>query len=373
MGSLCCSNLDSMPIPKKKSYGLCEYDDKTVYEIHITCNILCEECELDSYEKGFCISCGNNLKETEKQLIREKIFKKCELCEEEKKSARKQKCGCLLCKNCLEISNSKECSECPKCKEPLQDFIDLSGIIKSNCAICFSEFPREKMRTIECNHYFCESCLLGYIEGELDNRSSISENMKCPDPACTGTINYHTIQAILSKQSFDKYMEILLLNNNKIEECPNVGCGYKFITESEKIICRDCGYFFCVKCKRQFIQCICKNGDDFSSILAQLEKEGNVFSCCPGCKGPFLKDKGCDHVTCFNEQCKSVFCFDCSAYRSPTLEHGNHYHRPQCRFFTGYGGGDEFKKNCERCKLKGSLCQRPKNLKVPRRFLSGET
>ena len=85
------------------------------------------------------------------------------------------------------------------------------------------------------------------------------------------------------------------------------------------------------------------------------------------------EDDGCDHVICSQADCKIDFCFSCSAIRSPIMTHGNHYHRPNCSFYSYYNGDDDrYDEKCIRCKLKRSLCEKPKNLKEKCRFQEGE-
>ena len=55
--------------------------------------------------------------------------------------------------------------------------------------------------------------------------------------------------------------------------------------------------------------------------------QDEVVGQCPGCKTPYVKDKGCLHVKCLKDACRIDFCFQCSCIRSPTMAHGNHFHR----------------------------------------------
>jgi len=61
------------------------------------------------------------------------------------------------------------------------------------------------------------------------------------------------------------------------------------------------------------------------------------------------------------------FCFPCSVIRSPTLAHGNHYHRKDCKWYQPWfdkNGNeifdDKIQKNCSECQRLGKLCERPK-------------
>ena len=65
-----------------------------------------------------------------------------------------------------------------------------------------------------------------------------------------------------------------------------------------------------------------------------MEQSGTLFNHCYNCNRPWAVPENCQHVKCLNPDCLMEFCFLCSAPRSQTLAHGNHYHRRGCAFFT---------------------------------------
>jgi len=87
------------------------------------------------------------------------------------------------------------------------------------------------------------------------------------------------------------------------------------------------------------------------AIKAMNNEKLNV---CPFCFEVYLKDDKCAHVKCV--KCKNEFCFECSCPRQPTLVHGNHYHRKDCKFYFDYKKKDQFDANCPECKRLGKLC-----------------
>ena len=135
-------------------------------------------------------------------------------------------------------------------------------------------------------------------------------------------------------------------------ECP--GCKYSFEPDiHRKVTCMSstCGLTFCKECFQDYHE----NGNCHDKFIANRIKDlemlpdgkGNNFSIvsqCPKCRIPYIKDEKCDHVICLNPQCGVAFCFSGACVRSPTLEHGNHYHRPQCPFYAYYNGEDDKKK-----------------------------
>lgn len=81
--------------------------------------------------------------------------------------------------------------------------------------------------------------------------------------------------------------------------------------------------------------------------LRNLKGFDQIVRFCPKCYSIFAKDDNCDHVTCRN--CKTDFCFRCSAFREPTLAHGNHYHRSDCTFYSKYDVPEYKPDKCSFC------------------------
>lgn len=81
---------------------------------------------------------------------------------------------------------------------------------------------------------------------------------------------------------------------------------------------------------------------------------------CPRCRVACEKidDDSCDHMTCSN--CRFEFCWTCMADRRVILAHGNHYHRPSCKFYAAYNGPDAIEhlpNRCKRCAKRGVACR----------------
>jgi hypothetical protein len=118
----------------------------------------------------------------------------------------------------------------------------------------------------------------------------------------------------------------------------------------------------------------------FEDILYNLNPEnypvidGNPLKvvACPYCARLWSKldEKGCDHMICKN--CNHEFTFCCMARRSPTMEHGAHYHRLSCPhvqrdadIIKQHKEGhkeDKYKEKCGECVKLKKLCPRPPEL-----------
>lgn len=102
-----------------------------------------------------------------------------------------------------------------------------------------------------------------------------------------------------------------------------------------------------------------------SALSSELDEVASAFSelgykPCPRCRAMVekLDDESCDHMTC--AQCRHEFCWSCLADRFVIYAHGNHFHRPSCRFFAPYGGKLEYLPGrCRRCAHRGTPCVPP--------------
>ena len=374
MGGICGSSNQTIgkmnPVSNTycKSCGKSNEKDKKSFFQCKTHDPLCESCELLSFNKKLCIFCTSTLKNTELKSFKQAVFTICAICKNFESSTFQVKCNCFLCLKCYDDCINSVEGRCKFCKKLVDEISLPPSPLQTQCDICCENFFRNQMRTLDCEHFFDDECLKQYLLPILNNRKVILSGIKCPK--CEVLINYYIIKSVVPDKNFEMYDKTLVLAKYKIVECPNPGCNNSFETDSKQVICNVCKLLFCVNCLREYCVCVV---DETSEILNQLEQKGAFFSCCPRCKYFYEKDDGCEHVECIQPRCGASFCYQCSAFRSPTMVHGCHYHRPQCRFYSKYDGDDDkFSQKCEMCVKKGSLCDKPKNLNVPRRFGPGE-
>ena len=236
---------------------------------------------------------------------------------------------------------------------------------KIQCPICSSDVSvDENIITLECEHKICRDCLSGWLMAKYDLGQWDLENFKCFLPECNKTIDIHILKHIIGDEKFtkmcDKLVEKLCFN------CPYNECRNFFMNEMKnepKIQCPKCNKAICTKCNEKFHDSkACPKL--FNIALNALKNE--KLNVCPECFEVYLKDDKCAHVKCM--KCSTEFCFECSCPRIPTLSHGNHYHRLDCKFFFEKEDTktkkpirtDEYDpKNCKICKETGKPCKRP--------------
>jgi len=97
--------------------------------------------------------------------------------------------------------------------------------------------------------------------------------------------------------------------------------------------------------------------DDFTASFAELVQVLGLKRC-PRCGNACQKEDedSCDHMRCI---CGMEFCWTCLADRTVIFHHGNHYHFPDCRFYSAYKGPLEFKTKCSACQQNGRPCKPP--------------
>lgn len=364
--SLCTSKKSATELPisltPRPAFPLCEHDRKPVFCKSLKCtHTLCQKCEIESYMKKICISCTRDLDQEELRAIEHNFKKPCSYCNTSSICFQLTNCKCFICLNCQSnnISNNLRICKCSR-KINLNDFsVSVCSELSQSqyfCGIGYECLPRGDMITLDCDHYFCKNCLQGHIISYFkDNWDEVYKGIGCPE--CRTKINGHTIQASLAPEQFDQYTKIML--SKTLTECPK--CKFVFESLKKYIICPKCKHNFCINCKQKEKKCTCSEHNQF-------EIDGTAQ--CPGCKTAYFKNEGCDHVKCPRDDCGIEFCFNCCAPRDPTMNHGNHYHRPDCPFYAPLGDSykDKYDPKCQMCRKFGELCKRPKSLKIPKRF-----
>jgi hypothetical protein len=244
--------------------------------------------------------------------------------------------------------------------------------MRKPCAICLEEFNLDNLLSFpNCLHTgeICRRCFNENVDVAIQE-SNIGNIKKCP--ICGAEIPGFYLMHLLPPKVIDRLSYYSVIAQGiKVIECKR--CREKFEPGLQrKITCpnQQCQYVFCKQCSEDFHDM----GDCQESFLQarikdlQNMKEPDGVAQCPGCRWPYTKDpKNCEHVTCLNPECSIDFCFRCSCIRSPTLVHGNHFHRPICKWYAKFDGEDDkYDEKCTECKKAKKLCLPPKDLKVPR-------
>ncbi|KAH9878783.1 hypothetical protein IAQ61_002057 [Plenodomus lingam] len=113
------------------------------------------------------------------------------------------------------------------------------------------------------------------------------------------------------------------------------------------VVCEDCQFAFCAVCLASwhgdFVRCEPRDATQLTEEeQASINFINKNTTPCPYCSIPCQKSSGCNHMTC--AQCKTHFCYLCSAWLNPDHPYGhfNNVKIPSCfeRLFDGVEGDE---------------------------------
>ncbi|OMJ80107.1 hypothetical protein SteCoe_19704 [Stentor coeruleus] len=291
-------------------------------------------------------------------------------------------CDCSLCDSCLlekpgndPNSNLPFSSECRSCNIQFgKSFLSFASKYYKICTICYKINHDNNTYIIEeCKHTFCHKCFDEYID--INIRDGNAENvMKCP--YCAVKYSGAQLSKLIKKEVQDKVIYLIMQKAGKFLNCYNCKNEFMISSQDRRQQCSICNMVTCMRCKDIYHEL--NDEDCIEKFIAERIAEAEAtndpdgISQCPKCRLPYTKDPKCDHVKCIGLNCETEFCFRCSCIRSPTLRHGNHYHRPSCLHFSKSNTEDRYDSECSECFSNKELCLRPKNLKAPRRVSADE-
>ncbi|KIJ11696.1 hypothetical protein PAXINDRAFT_84162 [Paxillus involutus ATCC 200175] len=189
------------------------------------------------------------------------------------------------------------------------------------CGCCFSSYPFDKMIQCPEAHLFCKSCMTSYASNQLGEHNP---NIICMDQSgCKLPFPESELQRFLSPKLLELYhrvkqrKEIEAAGLENLEECPF--CEYKCVIENamEKLFrCEngECGAVTCRECKKpDHLPKTCKEVENDKHLDAQHVIEEAMTRAlmrnCPKCQKSFIKEMGCNKMTCPN--CHTISCYIC--------------------------------------------------------------
>lgn len=189
------------------------------------------------------------------------------------------------------------------------------------CGCCFSLYPFDKMVQCPEAHLFCKSCMSSYASNLLGEHNP---NIVCMDQSgCKLFFPQSELERFLTPKLLELYhrvrqrKDIEAAGLENLEECPF--CDYKCVIENEmeKLFrCEnvDCGAVSCRECKKpDHLPKSCKEAESDKHLDAQHIVEEAMTRAlmrnCPKCQKAFIKEHGCNKMTCPN--CQTVSCYIC--------------------------------------------------------------
>ncbi|KAJ7343378.1 hypothetical protein DFH08DRAFT_872523 [Mycena albidolilacea] len=212
------------------------------------------------------------------------------------------------------------------------DIIDLeeeSGECEDGieCGCCFSNYPFEKMIQCPDAHLFCSSCMTTYAEtllGSHDHKIICMDQSGCKLPFPDTELHRFLTPKLMSLyERVKQTKEVEAAGIEGLEECPF--CEFKIIiaNDQEKLFAcgnEECGAVSCRQCKKlEHLPKSCKEMEQDQNLDARHTIEEAMTRAlmrnCPKCQKAFIKEMGCNKMTCPN-------CFALSCYICRQLIHG---------------------------------------------------
>ncbi|KAI0713080.1 hypothetical protein C8T65DRAFT_739128 [Cerioporus squamosus] len=189
------------------------------------------------------------------------------------------------------------------------------------CGCCFSEYPFDKMVQCPEAHLFCTTCMLSYAGtklGEHDARIVCMDQSGCKLPFPDSELRRFLSPKLLELyERVKQRKEIEAAGLEGLEECPF--CEYKVVIENEAerlFRCENeaCGAVTCRKCKKlDHLPKSCQEVDDDKKLGVRHAIEEAMTAAlmrnCPKCNKAFIKEMGCNKMTCPN--CGTLSCYIC--------------------------------------------------------------
>ncbi|TCD66626.1 hypothetical protein EIP91_001093, partial [Steccherinum ochraceum] len=189
------------------------------------------------------------------------------------------------------------------------------------CGCCFTENLFADMTQCPDGHLFCKDCVTAYASTQLGSQDS---NLVCMDQSdCKLPFSESELRRLLTPKLMALYerikqrKEIEAAGLEGLEECPF--CEYKVVIENEHerlFRCEnaDCGAVSCRACKKpDHLPKSCKEVQDDKKLDARHAIEEAMTAAlmrnCPSCGKGFLKESGCNKMTCPN--CRTLSCYVC--------------------------------------------------------------
>ncbi|KAJ6620547.1 hypothetical protein B0H10DRAFT_2215822 [Mycena sp. CBHHK59/15] len=192
-----------------------------------------------------------------------------------------------------------------------------------DCGVCFDKHPEDYVaRVAGCAHPFCRECLKTYVVTKLgDKLFPIVCPMCVTDTARAepAMITDDLVQTLgLNDKEYQVLQELQIASLSILLHCRK--CKESIFVDrteyeaSPILVCPlpACDHVWCKACQQTIDVAGPQHSCDGSSELEHLMKRRG-WKHCPGCKTPFQKSSGCNHMTCMSPGCNTHFCYVCGA------------------------------------------------------------
>lgn len=213
---------------------------------------------------------------------------------------------------------------------------DRSSSGKVECACCFEKVPSRN--TLICpsrQHIFCHACVCKYVDIELfENQNT---EIRCMSTAeCQSIFEPDMLKPLLSTKSRKKFEERIYVSaaeklglvQCECPKCHHLGLSPKKIST---FTCKNenCSYKSCRFCHEEAhtpIKCsqVEKKATRSARNIVEEAMSSALIHYCPDCNTPFVKDSGCNIMSCPKRTCDGRICYVCRKdLRKSTCNHSH--------------------------------------------------
>ncbi|XP_050390114.1 uncharacterized protein LOC126809530 [Patella vulgata] len=204
------------------------------------------------------------------------------------------------------------------------------------CLCCYGEHPFENMVQCFDGHLFCKTCLQSYVKEAVFGSGKL--DLSCMTDRCDSSFPESQLELCLAQDVLEKYQDRVReenLNLADIEDlvrCP--GCDFAAILDPGDKVFR-CQNIHCLKetcrfCKEEWkdhmgIPCSELEKKDEMTLRKEYEEKMTAAKVrtCVRCKSQFMKDEGCNKMTC---RCGASMCYIC---RKPNISYSHFCQHPR--------------------------------------------
>ncbi|KAJ7125457.1 hypothetical protein C8R43DRAFT_1030232 [Mycena crocata] len=193
------------------------------------------------------------------------------------------------------------------------------------CGCCFADYTFDKMIQCPDAHLFCTSCMTTYAEtllGSHDHKIICMDQSGCKLPFPDTELHRFLTPKLMSLyERVKQTKEVEAAGIEGLEECPF--CDYKCVIENEHeklFTCRNedggCAAVSCRQCKKlDHLPKSCKEMEDDKNLDGRHTIEEAMTRAlmrnCPKCQQAFIKEQGCNKMSCPNINCRALSCYIC--------------------------------------------------------------
>ncbi|KAH9942854.1 hypothetical protein B0H21DRAFT_511019 [Amylocystis lapponica] len=189
------------------------------------------------------------------------------------------------------------------------------------CGCCFTSYPFDKMVQCPEAHLFCMDCMTSYAStllGSHDAHIVCMDQSGCKFPFPESELRrFLTPKLLALYERVKQQKEIAAAGLEGLEECPF--CEYKVVIDNDqerlfRCESEDCGAVTCRACKKlDHLPKSCKEVEDDKKLDVRHAIEEAMTRAlmrnCPNCQKAFVKEMGCNKMTCPN--CRTLSCYVC--------------------------------------------------------------